>query len=80
MSVIDLEKGIVFVSKQEQEVTKENHNNRNIDFRHNVKILMNGLLHNENFRTLNLRTGKYLIQFNLAVIPAKEKKLIKVVQ
>jgi len=69
-------------------VTKETYKDRNINFRKYVKFLMQTMLKNEEFKTLNLSSGMYGIDLKLVIVPVEakdklivpKKQLIKVVK
>jgi len=69
-------------------VTKETYKDRNINFRKYVKFLMQSMLKNEEFKTLNLSSGMYGLDLKLVIVPVEirnklivpKKQLIKVVQ
>jgi len=69
-------------------VTKETYKDRNINFRKYVKFLMQSMLKNEEFKTLNLSSGMYGLDLKLVIVPVEirnklivpKQPLIKVVK
>jgi len=87
----NVETGKVLEVKTVLKVTKETYKDRNINFRKFAKTLMTEMLHNHEFKTLNLQAKTYGIALKLIIIPVeikgdeiiivpKKKKLIKVVK
>lgn len=67
--------GKTFVGKIEIAINKENFKDRNTFFKRSVTWLMNELLRNKDFKTLNLKKETYTITFQLNIKP---KRLIYV--
>ena len=67
-------KGKTFVGNEKLVVTKETYKDRNTNFHKYAKGLMLMMLSHNDYKTLNLGSGTYIITLSLSVVP--EQKII----